>query len=87
MPVFKFVFLALTLALPGLAGQGEPNCKLSIQVLNERGKKRLDITEIYAIDREDCKYAAYLRRKEELDRDAIVSVKVFFAFDGRRRAN
>lgn len=72
------ILLGLSLLL-GSAGAfaDAKNCKLTIRQLRANGTKNVDIEEVHAESREDCKRQA--KEREKLDEDGV-KVNVIFSY-------
>jgi hypothetical protein len=60
----KYAILILMLSGAAYADSEKLNCKLTIRETRADGSKKVDITEVHAMDREDCKAKA---KAKELD--------------------
>jgi hypothetical protein len=70
--------LALSFVLASVGAFADnKNCKLTIRQLHADGKKNVDVEEVHAISREDCKRQA--KEREKLDDDGV-KVSVIFSF-------
>ena len=79
--VLSIIFLVLV-AFPvgSLADDEKPNCKITTHTLFTSGKKHLDIEEVHAYSRDECKYKAQVRKLSNIDDEDVQKVKVFFAY-------
>lgn len=55
--------MALAIASVGTAEEKKANCKLTIQTSYKDGKKKVDVEEVYTVNRDECRKLAKDKQK------------------------
>jgi hypothetical protein len=73
------LILSLLLSMPSAHAAGKKNCKLTIRTLTREGKAKIEVVEIHASSREECKFQA--KEKEAIkDDEEIANVRVSYSW-------